>query len=85
LTGIFATRKHRSRAVVIVFVIIPRVVAYNCSALFNLKKKLDNANIAKFQPEFGAMGYKFQLVTLADFYALNSRTFNLARGAEQLP
>jgi hypothetical protein len=92
LTGIFTTRKRQLRlpiivlgAVMIVFVIIPRIVAYNCSASFNLKKKLDSANIAKFQPEFGVTGCKFQLVTLADFYALNSRTFNLARGAEQLP
>jgi isocitrate lyase len=53
--------------------------------VFNLKKKLDSANIAKFQPELGAMGYKFQFVTLADFYALNSRMFNLARAAGQLP
>jgi len=92
LTGIFATRKRQLRrpiivpgAVMIVFVIIPRIVAYNCSASFNLKKKLASANIAKFQPELGAMGYKFQFGTLADFYALNSRMFNLARAAEQLP
>jgi len=92
LTGIFTTRKRQLRlqiivlgAVAIVFVIIPRIVAYNCSALFNLKKKLDNANIAKFQPELGAMGYKFQFVSVADFYALNSRMFNLARAAKQLP
>jgi isocitrate lyase len=70
---------------VIVFVIIPRFVAYNCSASFNLKKKLDSPNIAKFQPELRATGYKSQFVTLADFYALNSRMFNLARAAEQLP
>ena len=69
----------------IVFVIIPRIVAYNCSVSFNSKKKLDSANIAKFQPELRAMGYKFQIVTLADFYTLNSRMFNLARAAEQLP
>jgi isocitrate lyase len=92
LTGIFTTRKRQLRlpiivlgAVMIVFVIIPRIVAYNCSASFNLKKKLDSANIAKFQPELGAMGCKFQFVILADFYALNSRMFNLARGAGQLP
>jgi isocitrate lyase len=46
-------------------------LAYNCSPSFNWKAKLDNATIAKFQRELGAMGYKFQFVTLAGFHALN--------------
>jgi len=56
-----------------------KLLAYNCSPSFNWKKKLDSANIAKFQLELGAMGYKFQFVTLAGFHALNASMFNLAR------
>jgi len=57
-----------------------KMLAYNCSPSFNWKKKLDSATIAKFQRELGAMGYKFQFVTLAGFHALNYSMFNLARG-----
>jgi isocitrate lyase len=56
------------------------MLAYNCSPSFNWKKKLDDATIAKFQRELGAMGYKFQFVTLAGFHALNLAMFELARG-----
>ncbi|MFN3199013.1 MAG: isocitrate lyase [Bradymonadia bacterium] len=61
-----------------------KMLAYNCSPSFNWKKKLDDATIAKFQRELGAMGYKFQFVTLAGFHALNYSMFELARnyGAE---
>jgi len=55
-------------------------LAYNCSPSFNWKKHLDDATIATFQRELGAMGYKFQFVTLAGFHALNHATFELARG-----
>ena len=55
-------------------------LAYNCSPSFNWKARLDNATIAKFQRELGAMGYKFQFVTLAGFHALNFSMFKLARG-----
>ncbi|NJO13263.1 MAG: isocitrate lyase [Gammaproteobacteria bacterium] len=57
-----------------------KLLAYNCSPSFNWKKKLDDAQIAKFQRELGAMGYKFQFVTLAGFHALNFSMFELARG-----
>ncbi len=57
-----------------------KLLAYNCSPSFNWKKKLDDATIAKFQRELGAMGYKFQFVTLAGFHALNHSMFQLARG-----
>lgn len=57
-----------------------KLLAYNCSPSFNWKKKLDSASIARFQRELGAMGYKFQFVTLAGFHALNSSMFSLARG-----
>ena len=55
-------------------------LAYNCSPSFNWEAKLDKATIAKFQRELGAMGYKFQFVTLAGFHALNHSMFELARG-----
>ena len=48
-----------------------KMLAYNCSPSFNWKKNLDDATIAKFQKELGAMGYKFQFITLAGFHALN--------------
>ncbi len=56
-----------------------KLLAYNCSPSFNWKKNLDDATIAKFQRELGAMGYKFQFVTLAGFHALNHSMFELAR------
>ncbi len=56
-----------------------KLLAYNCSPSFNWKKKLDDATIAKFQAELGAMGYKFQFVTLAGFHTLNFSMFELAR------
>src|SRR5437868_14787982 len=55
-----------------------RFLAYNCSPSFNWKKKLDQASIANFQRELGAMGYKFQFVTLAGFHSLNYSMFRLA-------
>lgn len=55
-----------------------QMLAYNCSPSFNWKKNLDDKTIAKFQRELGAMGYKFQFVTLAGFHALNYSMFNLA-------
>jgi isocitrate lyase len=57
-----------------------KMLAYNCSPSFNWKKKLDDATIAKFQVELGAMGYKFQFITLAGFHQLNHGMFELARG-----
>jgi isocitrate lyase len=56
-----------------------KLLAYNCSPSFNWKKKLDDETIARFQRELGAMGYKFQFVTLAGFHALNLGMFELAR------
>jgi isocitrate lyase len=57
-----------------------KMLAYNCSPSFNWKRKLDDATIAKFQRELGAMGYKFQFITLAGFHALNYSMFELAHG-----
>ena len=55
-----------------------KYLAYNCSPSFNWRKNLDDATIAKFQKELGAMGYKFQFITLAGFHALNHGMFDLA-------
>jgi isocitrate lyase len=54
------------------------VLAYNCSPSFNWKRHLDDATIARFQKELGAMGYRFQFITLAGFHALNAGMFELA-------
>jgi isocitrate lyase len=57
-----------------------KMLAYNCSPSFNWKKHLDDATIATFQKELGAMGYKFQFITLAGFHSLNASMFELAKG-----
>jgi isocitrate lyase len=57
-----------------------KLLAYNCSPSFNWRKALDDDQIARFQKDLGAMGYKFQFVTLAGFHALNASMFELARG-----
>jgi isocitrate lyase len=57
-----------------------KMLAYNCSPSFNWKKNLDDSTIAKFQKELGAMGYKFQFITLAGFHSLNYGMFDLAYG-----
>jgi len=55
-------------------------LAYNCSPSFNWSANLDAGTIARFQRELGAMGYKFQFITLAGFHALNFSMFELAKG-----
>ena len=57
-----------------------QLLSYNCSPSFNWKANLDEPTIAKFQKELGAMGYKFQFITLAGFHALNFSMHTLARG-----
>jgi len=57
-----------------------QMLAYNCSPSFNWKAKLSDDEIARFQRELGAMGYKFQFITLAGFHALNYSMFDLADG-----
>ena len=57
-----------------------KMLAYNCSPSFNWKKNLDDDTVARFQRELGAMGYKFQFITLAGFHALNYGMFELAHG-----
>jgi isocitrate lyase len=56
-----------------------KLLAYNCSPSFNWRANLDQETIARFQRELGAMGYKFQFVTLAGFHSLNHGMFSLAR------
>ena len=60
-----------------------KMLAYNCSPSFNWRGKLDAATISKFQRELGAMGYKFQFVTLAGFHSLNHAMFALAKDYRQ--
>jgi isocitrate lyase len=57
-----------------------KLLAYNCSPSFNWRRHLDEEEIARFQRELAAMGYKFQFVTLAGFHALNASMFELATG-----
>jgi len=57
-----------------------KLLAYNCSPSFNWRKNLDDATIARFQKELGAMGYRFQFITLAGFHAVNASMFDLAKG-----
>jgi isocitrate lyase len=61
-----------------------KMLAYNCSPSFNWRKHLDDDTIAKFQRELGAMGYRFQFITLAGFHALNHSMFELARGYAEI-
>ena len=61
-----------------------KLLAYNCSPSFNWKKHLDDNTIATFQKELGAMGYRFQFITLAGFHALNASMFELASGYAEL-
>jgi len=60
-----------------------KMLAYNCSPSFNWKKNLDDSDIAKFQRELGAMGFKYQFITLAGFHALNYGMFKLAKGYKE--
>jgi isocitrate lyase len=57
-----------------------QMLAYNCSPSFNWKRHLDDETIARFQKELGAMGYRFQFITLAGWHALNESMFELASG-----
>jgi isocitrate lyase len=57
-----------------------KMLAYNCSPSFNWKRHLNDAQIATFQSELAALGYKFQFITLAGFHALNHSMFTLAKG-----
>jgi isocitrate lyase len=60
-----------------------KMLAYNCSPSFNWRKHLDCDTIARFQQELGALGYKFQFVTLAGFHTLNLSMFELARAYKE--
>ena len=57
-----------------------KLLAYNCSPSFNWRAHLDDEQVARFQQELGALGYRFQFVTLAGFHSLNAAMFELARG-----
>ena len=57
-----------------------KMLAYNCSPSFNWSAHLDEGTISRFQKELGAMGYRYQFITLAGFHALNESMFELASG-----
>ena len=57
-----------------------KMLAYNCSPSYNWKRHLNDAQIATFQADLAALGYKFQFITLAGFHALNHSMFHLAKG-----
>ena len=57
-----------------------KLLAYNCSPSFNWRTHLDETEIASFQKELAAIGYRFQFITLAGFHALNAGMFELAKG-----
>jgi isocitrate/methylisocitrate lyase len=57
-----------------------KLLAYNCSPSFNWKRYLDDDEIAGFQEELAALGYRFQFITLAGFHSLNAAMFELATG-----
>jgi isocitrate lyase len=57
-----------------------KLLAYNCSPSFNWRSHLEDDEIARFQQELGALGYKFLFITLAGFHALNASMFELANG-----
>jgi isocitrate lyase len=57
-----------------------KLLAYNCSPSFNWNRHLDDDEIAAYQQDLGALGYKFQFITLAGFHALNASMFELASG-----
>jgi len=57
-----------------------KLLAYNCSPSFNWSRHLTESQIATFQSDLAALGYRFQFVTLAGFHALNASMFELARG-----
>jgi len=56
-----------------------KLLAYNCSPSFNWRKNLDDATIAKFQRELGAMGYKYQFITLAGIHSMWYNMYDLAQ------
>lgn len=60
-----------------------QMLAYNCSPSFNWAKHMGEAEMAAFQRELGAMGYKYQFITLAGYHNLSLTTFNLARGYKE--
>ena len=60
-----------------------KMLAYNCSPSFNWQRKMGIEAATRFQRELGAMGYKFQFVTLAGFHSLNLSMFKLARGYKE--
>ncbi len=55
-----------------------QLLAYNCSPSFNWKKNLSDKDIAGFQEEIAAMGYKYQFITLAGIHNMWYHMYDLA-------
>lgn len=55
-----------------------QILSYNCSPSFNWKKNLTDSQIASFQEDIAAMGYKYQFITLAGIHNMWYNMFDLA-------
>ena len=54
------------------------LLAYNCSPSFNWKKNLDDRQVASFQDDLAALGYRFQFITLAGIHINWFNSFRFA-------
>ena len=55
-----------------------KLLSYNCSPSFNWKKNLNDSQIASFQDDLSALGYKYQFITLAGIHINWFNTFQFA-------
>ena len=53
--------------------------SYNCSPSFNWKKNLNDTQIASFQEDLSALGYKYQFITLAGIHINWYNSFKFAK------
>ena len=60
-----------------------KLLSYNCSPSFNWKKNLNDKQIASFQEDLSALGYKFQFITLAGIHINWFNTFQFAHAYAQ--
>jgi len=60
-----------------------QMLAYNCSPSFNWRKYLTEDECETFQAKIGAMGYKYQFITLAGFHCNNLATFEMAEAYQK--
>jgi isocitrate lyase len=60
-----------------------QLLSYNCSPSFNWKANLSDSEIATFQDELSALGYKYQFITLAGIHVNWYNTFQFAHAYAQ--